>query len=113
MSPLTNDDRVSDLQGEVFELQRRLRQTEVHAQQHGQWVEQQATEGMAAVHYQEEAMRHQFEQWGQGASNEITSLINSFHASTVRGDQGEEMVANLESRLRYVEGAAAEVRGRQ
>ena len=72
-------------------------------------VEQQA---MAAVYQQEEAMRQRFEEWGQGASSEINSLLNSFHASTVRGEQGEEMVANLEARLRYVEGAAAEVRGR-
>ena len=49
---------------------------------------------------------------GQGASSEIDSLLNSFHASTIRGEQGEEMVAHLEQRLRYVEGAAAEVRGR-
>ena len=93
-------------------MQRRLRHTEMHAHQHGQMVEQQASEGMAAVYHQEEAMNQRFEEWGQGANSEINSLLNSFHASTVRGEPGEEMVANLEARLRYVEGAAAEVRGR-
>ena len=112
VTPQTNNDRVSDLQGEVFELQRRLRHTEMHAHQHGQMVEQQASEGMAAVYLQEEVMRQRFEEWGRGASSEIDSLLNSFHASTIRGEQGEEMVANLEARLRYVEGAAAEVHGR-
>ena len=67
MTPPTRDDRVSDLQGEVYELQRRLRQTEVHAHQHGQMVEQQASAGMAAVYQQEEAMRQQFEEWGAGS----------------------------------------------
>ena len=112
MAPITYADRISDLQGEVFELSRRLRHTEAHAYQHEHMVEQQASESMAAVYTQEQAMRQSFEAWGQGANSEINSLLNSFHASTVRGEQGEEMVANLEQRLRYVEGAAAEVHGR-
>ena len=33
VTPYTRDDRVSDLQGQVYELQRRLRQIEVHAHQ--------------------------------------------------------------------------------
>ena len=57
-------------------------------------------------------MKQRFEAWGQGANSEITSLLNSFHASTVRGEQGEQMVANLEARLQYVEGSAAETSGR-
>ena len=112
VTPHTHDDRVSHLHGEVYELQRQLRQAEVRAHQHGQRVEQQATAGMAMIYRQEEQMRQQFEEWGHGASSEITSLLNSFHASSIRGEEGEQMVAHLESRLRYVEGAAAEVRGR-
>ena len=112
MPPPSRDGRASDLQGQVYELQRRLRQTEVLAQEHGQHVQQQASAGMSAVYHQEEAMRQQFEARGHGANQEITSLINSFHASTIRGEQGEETVANLEARLHYVESSAAEVRGR-
>ena len=89
-----------------------MRNTEAHAYQHGQLVEQQASEGIAAVYLQEELMKQRFEAWGQGANNEINSLLNSFHASTIRGEPGEEMVANLEARLHHVEGAAAEASGR-
>ena len=53
--------------------------------------------GISAMYHQDEAMRQQFEEWGQSASDEISSLLNSFHASVVRGEQGEEMVANLEA----------------
>ena len=49
VAPITYADRISDLQGEVFELSRRLRHTEAHAYQHEHMVEQQASESMAAV----------------------------------------------------------------
>ena len=57
-------------------------------------------------------MRAQFGACGQGAREEITSLLNSFQASTIRDEQGESQVARLEARLRYAESAAVDVRGR-
>ena len=99
LPPQVHDDRVSDLQGQVYELQRKLRLTETQAQEHGKLVELQASASIVAVRQQEEAMRQQFDQWGSGASSEIDSLLNSFHASTVRGEQGEQMVASLVAKL--------------
>ena len=59
VAPPSQDDRVSDLQGQAMELQRRLRQAETYAHEHGQWVEQQAAASMIAVVHQEETMRQQ------------------------------------------------------
>ena len=112
VSPPILNDRVSGLQGEVFELNRRLRNAEAQAHQHGHRLEQQAAESITAVYQQEELMKQRFEAWGQGANSEIDSLLNSFHASTVRGEHGEQTIVNLEARLQYVEGAAAETSGR-
>ena len=60
----TYDDRVSGLQGEVHELTRRLRRTESQAALYGQKIEQQASEGIAAVYLQEELMKQKFDEWG-------------------------------------------------
>ena len=68
VAPSSQSDRVSELQGQMFELQRRLRNTEVMAQEHGLRVEQQASAGMSAVYHQEEAMKQQLESWGLGAN---------------------------------------------
>ena len=86
-SPRTQRDRVSDLQGQVHELTRRLRHTENQAQAHGRMVEEQANAEMMAVLRQEYPMRAQYGAWGHGAQEEIFSLLNSFQASAYRDEQ--------------------------
>ena len=71
-----------------------------------------ASAEMMAVLRQEDQLRAQYGAWGQGAQEEITSLLGSFQAAAYRDEQGEAQIAGLEARLHHVESAAAEVRGR-
>ena len=113
VTPRSPDDQVSELQGELLEMKRRLRVTEQYAQQHEQVVEYHAATAMTNARYEEEAMKQQFQEWGRGANEEISSLLNYFHASTLRGQQSEELVAHLQARLRNAENAAEEVHGQR
>ena len=123
VTPRSSTDQVSDLKSQIVELKRQLRATNRHALEHEQAVEQQAT---AAVEYTEqqaavalaqarsehEAAMIQFREWGGGAKEEVDSLLNSFHASTLRGQQSEAQVADLQARLRQAEGVAEQAHGR-
>ena len=72
-----------------MELQRRLRQTESQAQAHGRLVVEQANAELLTMHRQEEEMKAQFGAWGSDAHHEISSLLNSVQASTIRDEQGK------------------------
>ena len=64
VTPRSQQDQVSALQGELLEMKRRLRVTEQYAQQHEQVVEYHAATAMTNARYEEEAMKHQFQEWG-------------------------------------------------
>ena len=87
MAPQTSNDRVSDLQGQVLELRRQLRQTESQAQAHGRLVEEHANAEMMAELRQEYQLRQQYGVWGAGAPKEVASLLNSCQASAYRAEQ--------------------------
>ena len=95
-----------------MELRRCLRQTESQAQAHGRLVVEQANAELLTMHRQEEEMQAQFGARGSAAQQVIFSLLNSVQGSTIRDEQGEAQVVHLEARLRYVESAATNVRGR-
>ena len=123
VTPRSTTGQVSDLKSEIVELQRQLRRTSRHALEHEQAVEQQATatveytEQQATValtlaHSEHEAAMIQFREWGSGAREEVDSLLNYFHASTLRGQESEAQVADLQARLRLAEGVAEQAHGR-
>ena len=84
---------------------------EQHALLHEHAVEQQATTAMGHLRYEEEAMKRQLQEWGCSAHEEVNSLLNSFHASTLRGQESEALVADLQARLRHAESTADEAHG--
>ena len=123
VTPSSSSDQVGDLRSELFELKRQLRLAERNALEHRQAVEQQAT---AAVQYTEqeasvalaqarsehEAAMIQFREWGGGAKEEIDSLLNSLHASTLGGQESDAQVADLRVRLQHAESVAEQAHGR-
>ena len=117
VTPASSSDQVTELKSQVLELNRRLRAANRQAQEHEQAVEQQATAAvaytqqqaaaaLAQAHAEHAATMLQFREWGGGAQEEVDALLNSFHASTLRGQESEAQVAHLQSRLQHAEGIA-------
>ena len=107
-TPRRSRNDTDDLKSEVRELTRRLRLSENQATH----LVQRAVENAAAVRYEEEELRASYMQWGAQANSEINALLNSFQMSTTSDQMREQQVQRLESQLQYVEGSAAETRGR-
>ena len=117
VTPTSSNEQITELKSQVVELNRQLRAANRHALEYEQAVEQQATAAvaytqqqaavaLAQAHSEHAAAMIQFREWGGGAKEEVDSLLNSFHASTLRGQESEAQVADLQSRLRHAESVA-------